>query len=203
MGNVDVGKLQDQAARALQKKQYLKAAELYLRLAEAEPGVPDWRQQAGEAYRSVPDAPRAIMQLMLAAEGFARRRLVACGIAACNGVLQLEPAHRSARLLLDDLKAQRGARTRSGRLPLVAPVDLGRTQSGAFRILPHQAPPVVPALTPEAATTALRGTLDPLLGFVDGASVVALDEVPARPLPTTTRPSDPPELPWAPPRLPR
>ena len=57
---VDPRKLKDQATKAVEKKQYAKAAELYVEIGKIEAGDPDWHQRAGEAFRKVPDPAQAI-----------------------------------------------------------------------------------------------------------------------------------------------
>src|SRR5437763_2627307 len=69
---VDPRKLKDQATKAVEKKQYAKAAELYLQIADLEAHDPDWHQRAGEAFRKVPDPAQAIRELERAAEGYAK-----------------------------------------------------------------------------------------------------------------------------------
>jgi CRP-like cAMP-binding protein len=110
MAKVDLRKVKDEATRAVENKQYAKAAELYLRIASEEPAEPDWRQRAGEALRKVPDAPRAIEQLTLAAEGYAQAGFLLKAIAVCKVVLQLDGKHTATQARLADLYARRDGR---------------------------------------------------------------------------------------------
>src|SRR3954470_21856622 len=84
---VDLRKLKDQATKAIEKKQYGKAAELYLEISVNEPGDPDWHQRAGEAFRKMPDPAKAVQQLERAAEGYAKGGFLLKAIAVCKVVL--------------------------------------------------------------------------------------------------------------------
>ena len=79
MAKLNLRKLKDQATKAVEKKQYGKAAELYLEIAQAEPGDPDWHQRAGEAFRKVPDAAAG------SARAGARRRRLRAGRLSAQG----------------------------------------------------------------------------------------------------------------------
>jgi CRP-like cAMP-binding protein len=144
---VDLRKLKDQATKAVEKKQYAKAAELYLQISIGEPTDPDWHQRAGEAFRKVPDVPQAVRELEVAAEGYAKGGFLLKAIAVCKVVLQIDPKHTATQAVLAELYAKREGRP-SG-VPLAAPVDVGRTASGTFTISPRSAPPV--AAPPVAA----------------------------------------------------
>ncbi len=153
MAKVDLRKLKDQATKAVEKKQYVKAAELYLEIAEAEAGDPDWRQRAGEAFRKVPDPARAIRELERAAEGYAKGGFLLKAIAVCKVVLQIDPKHTATQAMLADLYARREGRTPSGKVAVVpAAADLARTPSGNFKVVPKEpAPPVAAAFAGKPA----------------------------------------------------
>ncbi|HSN34317.1 MAG TPA: hypothetical protein VLU41_16625, partial [Ideonella sp.] len=131
---VDLRKLKDQATKAVEKRQYGKAAELYVEIARHEP-EPDWHQRAGEAFRKVPDTAQAVRQLERAAEGYAKGGFLLKAIAVCKVVLQLEPAHTATQATLAELYARREG------VPLGAPVELARTRSGQLAIVPKAPPP--------------------------------------------------------------
>jgi CRP-like cAMP-binding protein len=107
---VDPRKLKDQATKAVEKKQYAKAAELYLQISELEAHDPDWHQRAGEAFRKVPDPAQAIRQLERAAEGYAKGGFLLKAIAVCKVVLQLDAKHTSTQAMLAELYAKREGR---------------------------------------------------------------------------------------------
>src|SRR4051794_23432862 len=140
---VDLRKVKDQATKAVEKKQYGKAAELYLQIALAEPTDPDWHQRAGEAFRKVPDPAQAVRELELAAGGYAKGGFLLKAIAVCKVVLQIDPKHTATQATLAELYAKREGRP-SG-VPLAAPVDVGRTLSGTFTISPKASAPVAAA----------------------------------------------------------
>lgn len=107
MAKVDLRKVKDQATQAVEKKQYAKAAELYLQIAAAEPNEPDWHQRAGEALRKVPNAAQAVAELSIGAEGYARGGFLLKAIAVCKVILQLDARHTTTQAMLADLYAKR------------------------------------------------------------------------------------------------
>jgi len=107
---VDLRKLKDAATKAVEKKQYAKAAELYVEIGKAEAGDPDWHQRAGEAFRKVPDPAQAIRELELASEGYAKGGFLLKAIAVCKVVLQIDPKHTTTQAMLADLYAKREGR---------------------------------------------------------------------------------------------
>ena len=106
---VDLRKLKDQATKAVEKKQYAKAAELYVEIATNEAGDPDWHQRAGEAFRKVPDAAQAVRELERAAEGYAKGGFLLKAIAVCKVVLQIDARHTATQAMLAALYAKRDA----------------------------------------------------------------------------------------------
>jgi CRP-like cAMP-binding protein len=141
---VDLRKVKDQATKAVEKKQYAKAAELYLQISLAEPTDPDWHQRAGEAFRKVPDVSQAVRELERAAEGYAKGGFLLKAIAVCKVVLQIDPKHTATQAVLAELYAKREGRPVG--IPLGAPQELGRTTSGTFTIAPKPTAPI--AATP-------------------------------------------------------
>jgi len=123
MSTVDLRELKKQAARLLEKRKYAKAAELCLQIAEAEPEIdeaephePDWRQRAGEALRREGGVSAAIVELMAAAEGYAKGGFLLKAIAVCKVVLQVDPMHVATQAMLANFYALReGGRATSGR----------------------------------------------------------------------------------------
>src|SRR5438445_4397687 len=149
MAKVALRKLKDQATKAVEKKQYAKAAELYLQISENEPGDADWHQRAGEAFRKVPDPAKAVHELEKAAEGYAKGGFLLKAIAVCKVVLQIDAKHTTTQATLADLYARREGRPPSGNVAVVADTELGRTPSGQFVMMPKAAPqPVAPAAAP-------------------------------------------------------
>jgi CRP-like cAMP-binding protein len=110
MAKVDLRKLKDQATKAVEKKQYAKAAELYVEISGAEAHDPDWHQRAGEAFRKVPDPGKAIHQFERAAEGYAKGGFLLKAIAVCKVVLQIDPKHTTTQAMLAELYAKREGR---------------------------------------------------------------------------------------------
>ncbi|HEX9104718.1 MAG TPA: cyclic nucleotide-binding protein, partial [Polyangia bacterium] len=130
---VDLRKLKDQATTAVEKRQYGKAAELYLEIARHEPNDPDWHQRAGESFRKVPDAAQAVRELERAAEGYARGGFLLKAIAVCKVVLQLDARHTATQAMLVDLYAKREGR------PAPSPVVVAKAPA------PVAPAPVAPA----------------------------------------------------------
>lgn len=146
---IDLRQIKDKAAKAVEKRSYAKAAELYVEIAQHEDD-PDWRQRAGEAFRKANKPVEAAEQLSEAAEGYARGGFLLKAIAVCKVVLQLDSRHTATQKRLAELYAlrdgsTRGERTASGSFPLAAPVEMGRTNSGNFAIV-RAAPAAVPTL---------------------------------------------------------
>jgi len=193
MAKVELSKLKEQALKAVEKSAWGKAAELYLEIAKREPEA-DWRQRAGETLRKAGDTAAAVEQFMLAAEGYAKGGFLLKAIAVCKVVLQIDPKHTSTQAMLAELYSQRdgGGRapqpTPSGSMPVVAPVGLGRTQSGQFEMVAEKTPARPPASAPPPVIE------------------LALDEEsPARaalPRSSPPRAAPPPPPPSAPPRAP-
>jgi CRP-like cAMP-binding protein len=156
MAKVDLRKVKDQATQAGEKKQYARAAELYLQIAVHEPNDPDWHQRAGEALRKVPDPAGAIVELGLAAEGYARGGFLLKAIAVCKVILQLDPRHTATQATLADLYAKReGDGGRRGALSVTH--ELGRGLLPPTPIVPRPTPSV-----PRAAEPPPSGPLDAL-----------------------------------------
>ena len=116
----DLRALKDKAAKAIEKRNYAKGAELYLEIAQHEDD-PDWRQRAGEALRKANKNLEAAEQFTMAAEGYARDGFLLKAIAVCKVVLQLDPRHTAIQSRLAELYAQRDGSTRRVRARAVAP----------------------------------------------------------------------------------
>jgi CRP-like cAMP-binding protein len=138
MAKVDVGKLKEQALHAIEKRQYAKAAELYVQIAGHESDA-DWRQRAGEALRKAGDAGGAIAQLVLAAEGYARGGFLLKAIAVCKVVLQIDARHTATQAMLAGLFAQRD------RVAPAARVPAARAESGRVDVVRQSRIPDAPA----------------------------------------------------------
>src|SRR3954469_25120213 len=136
----ELRRLKDKAARAVEKRQYDKAAQLYLSIAEEEAGDPDWRQRAGEAFRRIGDAERAIEQLTLASTAYARGGYVAQAIAVCKAILQIAPKHRDAHDMLTGLEAGRHGQPAPTR-NAPAPAQTVRAAAGDHKVGAKQYPP--------------------------------------------------------------
>lgn len=202
---LDLRALKDQAARAVEKRQFAKAGDLYRQIAAAEPGEPDWRQRAGEALRKVPDAVGAIAELRQAVEGYAHGGFLLKAIAVCKVILQLDPRHTDAQRLLTQLYARKdGARVeakKSGIAITAVPSFMSRTSTGTFVPIadsdvhaanaadmprptakvpfrpnaPGQAVPLASLATPPAAVGSILAATA-APGF-DDSDVLALDEI--------------------------
>jgi CRP-like cAMP-binding protein len=144
MAKVDLRKVKEQALKAIEKQQHAKAAELYQQIAAAEPNDPDWHQRAGEALRKVPDTPCAVAELTLAAEGYAKAGFLLKAIAVCKVVLQIDAKHTATQAMLAELYATREGKPATGRAGAAAKVDLTRTATGEFELVPRS--PTVPPL---------------------------------------------------------
>ncbi|HEY2747249.1 MAG TPA: cyclic nucleotide-binding domain-containing protein [Polyangia bacterium] len=153
MAKVDLRKLKDQATKAVEKKQYEKAAELYVEIGKAEPGDPDWHQRAGEAFRKVPDGAQAVREMELAAEGYAKGGFLLKAIAVCKVVLAIDPKHTSTQVMLADLYAKREGRPAAS--PMAAS-PRAMPSAAAKPIAPVAAPPrpVAPVAAPKPITPA-------------------------------------------------
>jgi CRP-like cAMP-binding protein len=177
VSKVDPRKLKDQAAKAVEKRNYDKAAELYLQIAQLEPDDADWRQRAGEALRKTDDHAAAAAQFVLAAEGYAKAGFLLKAIAVCKVVLQIDPRHDATQHMLTSLYAQRDFRTPSGQVALRPAPVIGRSLSGQLEVIaPSAAPPPVrpspPPLPPDPEPkTAAAG------GAPMGAELALLDEI--------------------------
>jgi CRP-like cAMP-binding protein len=147
---VDLRKLKDQATKAVEKKQYAKAAELYLQISLGEPTDPDWHQRAGEAFRKVPDVPQAVRELERAAEGYAKGGFLLKAIAVCKVVLQIDPKHTATQAVLAELYAKREGRP----APAVAAPPVAKPPVAARPVAVAPAPVAAPP-PPAAAPTAV------------------------------------------------
>jgi CRP-like cAMP-binding protein len=174
---VDLRDLKDKATRAFEKRSWVKAAELYVEIAQHEDD-PDWRHRAGEAYRKAGKHAEAAEQLVTAADGYAHGGFLFKAIAMCKVVLQVDPKHTATQKKLVELYALREAPS--------APAP-------ARVVLPPPLPPPVPHTPPRAEPPPLAPppVLQPLVpadddGFVDAPAPLALDLSPApAPLPET------------------
>lgn len=149
---VDLRKLKDQATKAVEKRQYAKAAELYVEIAGHEPADPDWHQRAGESFRKVPDAARAVGELERAAEGYAKGGFLLKAIAVCKVVLQLDARHTATQAMLAELYARREGAPAAKPAAPVAATPSSKPAPPAPKpapLAPKPAPPV--AAAPPAA----------------------------------------------------
>jgi CRP-like cAMP-binding protein len=195
MARVDLRKLKEQALKAIEKKQYAKAAELYLQISAAEPNDPDWHQRAGEAWRKVPDGPRAAAELTLAAEGYAKGGFLLKAIAVCKVVQQIDPRHTATQAMLAELYATREGKPAPSKAVVAPKLDLTRKATGEFELAPSRRAGDVPIAIDELA----RRPAPPLLTIddvsaaglglsADKSTLVDLDQ---RPAPTLLPPSAP------------
>ena len=116
----DLRKLKDLATRAVEKRDFVRAAALYLEVAAKEP-EPDWNQRAGDAYRRAGETPLAVAQLGLAAAGYAKNGFLLKAIAVGKTLLQLDPGHTETQRMLVDLYAKRDAKTVAASPPVLRP----------------------------------------------------------------------------------
>jgi CRP-like cAMP-binding protein len=184
MPPADLRKLKDQATKAIEKKQYARAAELYLQIAAAEPNEPDWPQRAGEALRKVPDGPAAAAQLTIAAEGYARGGFLLKAIAVCKVVLQIEPGHTATQAMLAELYARREAPLAPPSLPLTRPARPSVPLAALPRAPapPPNPPPPPRGPNPPSPRPAARAHAQPGVALLPDQPI-GVDEVPRRPAP--------------------
>lgn len=110
--------LKEQAADAVEKRRYRRAAELYQTIALHEPNDPNWPLRAGEVLRSAGESVAAADQLAIAAAGFAWAHAFAKAAAASKVAVLLDPRHPWAAALMARLAmAQR--EPSDPRIPLV------------------------------------------------------------------------------------
>jgi CRP-like cAMP-binding protein len=152
MPKVDLRKLKDQATKAVEKRQYAKAAELYLEISEGEPGDPDWHQRAGEAFRKVPDPAQAVRELEVAAEGYAKGGFLLKAIAVCKVVLQIDAKHTATQAVLAELYAKREGGVAPAKMPLPASASAPKPSAPSpVAVRPAVAPPPIAVAPPPIA----------------------------------------------------
>lgn len=140
----ELHKVKDQAMRALEKRNYPRAAELYLQIAEREVD-PDWRQRAGDAFRRAGDTARAIDVLNQAAEAYAHGGFLLKAIAVSKTLLQLDPENSTTQAFLADLYARRDARSSPSKAAGAgAPMPVPLRPPGAALPAPVAAMPSAP-----------------------------------------------------------
>ncbi len=103
----DLRKLKDEAAHATEKGKHRKAAELYARVAERERDDAQWPQKAGEALRRAGAPGEALPHFAAAAEVYARQGFSLKAVAMAKVILQIDPRHRRAGELLEQLSRPR------------------------------------------------------------------------------------------------
>jgi cAMP-dependent protein kinase regulator len=92
----DLRKLKDEAARAIERGKYRRAAELYDVLTARE-ADPLWPHRAGEAYRRAGLLAEAVERLGMAAEGYEGQGFISKAIAVCKMILEVDPKHAMAQ----------------------------------------------------------------------------------------------------------
>jgi CRP-like cAMP-binding protein len=102
----DLRKLKDQATRAIEKRNYERAAELYVEIAGREPD-PDWHHRAGEAFRRAGEPARAIESLTKAADGYGNGGFLLKAIAMCKTIVAIDPQQATMQARLAELYARR------------------------------------------------------------------------------------------------
>ena len=93
--------LREEAAAATKRRDYARAAELYLRLIELDPENPGWAMRAGEAELRAGQRDRAADRFGRAARQLAARGLAAKARAMCQLALELDAGRDELRSLLD------------------------------------------------------------------------------------------------------
>jgi CRP-like cAMP-binding protein len=126
---VDLRRLKDEAAQAVEKGKWRKAAELYDQLAAAVPEDPSFLHRGGEAYRRLGRQSDAIARLARGAALYAQKGFLLKAIAACKIVLEIEPQHTDTQRQLAALCAEQRRQSR--------PV-LGAGARGAQALAPGQ-----------------------------------------------------------------
>ncbi|MEO6954918.1 MAG: cyclic nucleotide-binding domain-containing protein [Polyangia bacterium] len=143
--------------RAVEKRNFDRAAALYLEVAANEPD-PDWNQRAGDAYRRAGQTPLAVAQLALAAAGHAKNGFLLKAIAVSKTLLQLDPAHTATQRVLADLYAKRDAKTVPAAVPAVLRQELRRDLGQPIELV--DVIPKTGAVSVLAIDEALDGTVE-------------------------------------------
>ena len=167
----ELHKLKDQATRALEKRNFERAATLYLEIADRDP-EPDWRQRAGDAFRRAGETKRAIAVLTAAAEQYAQGGFLLKAIAVSKTLLQLDPTNGATQASLAALYARRETTApRAASLPHASrPTPAPLRPPGVLNSPPTSAssdsivpPPefALPLLVDESVTTPIELIEDP------------------------------------------
>jgi CRP-like cAMP-binding protein len=147
----DIQKLRERAVEHMAKGRFDKAAEAYAQLCQAEPSDMTLRQRFGDALRQGGRLPEAVRIYEGVAERLAADGQLLKAIAVNKVILEIEPAHASARARQAKLQAQRDGQGKA------SPFSSTTTSSPA---IPASAPPPPAAahpLPPRAAQPASAG----------------------------------------------
>lgn len=104
-----------EAEELVARKDFLAAAEVYARLAQAYPDQPIFLLRAGQQYRRLDATDSAIYWYTIAAQVYAKSGQWAKAMATAKAILELDPLHKESEALLARLYASRS------RAPRVAP----------------------------------------------------------------------------------
>jgi CRP-like cAMP-binding protein len=118
----DVRKLKDEAARAVEKGKWKKAAELYDEIARLAPDDTGALHRGGEAYRKLGRVDDAVGRFEREAALYARQGFLIKSIAICKLILEIDPSHTQTQETLAHLYAQQKAeQAPSTKPPAAAP----------------------------------------------------------------------------------
>jgi CRP-like cAMP-binding protein len=137
---MDVRKLKDEAARAVEKGKWKKAAELYDEIARAAPEDTGALHRAGESFRKMGKPDEAVARFEREAALYARQGFLIKSIAICKLILEIDPAHTKTQETLASLYAQqRAEQAPATRPPATKPASRPPTAAPKDRAKPLEA----------------------------------------------------------------
>ncbi|WP_373048476.1 cyclic nucleotide-binding domain-containing protein [Vulgatibacter sp.] len=169
-------KRKDEAAAALAKGKFARAAALYVALAKENPRDPQLLVRLGEVQRKRGKDAESILAFLAAGRRFAADGLLLRAIAALKLVLEIAPGHEEAEALLAELHARRLGRpppppTPARGTPLPKPAGAPASTPGPYT--PSQPVQVVRFSQPPAPPDVER--LDEMLFQIDIVDARELD----------------------------
>ena len=117
----DLRKLKDEAARAVEKGKWKKAAELYDEIARLAPEDTGALHRGGESYRKLGRVDDAVGRFEREAALYARQGFLIKSIAICKLILEIDPSHTKTQETLAHLYAQQKAEQAPSKPPATAP----------------------------------------------------------------------------------
>ncbi|MBK9069777.1 MAG: tetratricopeptide repeat protein [Myxococcales bacterium] len=93
MAQVDLRKLKDDAAEAVDRGKFKKALQCYEQLEQHDASDGNWSRRAAEMWRKLDDREQALAAYLRAVETYVRAGFLIQAVAMCKMALQLHPAH--------------------------------------------------------------------------------------------------------------